>query len=108
MARKPPKPTEPLHQEPVPEGPEQPPEGELKGALVPFYGIPTIPEGVQAFRRGNVILYTVRGEPGQVQDLMGRLNKEGVDEVVALISHEAGQEPEETEEIEEPPRDANH
>ncbi len=105
MARKPPKPTEPLRQEPIPGEPEHPPEGERKGALVPFYGVPTIPEGVQAFRRGNVILYTVRGEPGQVQDLMGRLNKEGVDEVVALISHEAGKEP---EEIEEPPRDADH
>jgi hypothetical protein len=63
------------------------------GSLVPFYGIPGIAPGIQAFRRGNVILYTVRGEPQEVLKLMGQLDEQGVGEVVALISHEAQEEP---------------
>jgi len=59
------------------------------GALVPFYGVPGVTAGIQAFRRGNVILYTVRGEPKEVQALIGQLDQQGVGEVVALISHRA-------------------
>jgi hypothetical protein len=59
------------------------------GALVPFYGVPGITTGIQAFRRGNVILYTVRGEPKEVQALIGQLDQQGGGEVVALISHRA-------------------
>ncbi|MHC4788905.1 MAG: hypothetical protein ACYS8K_06845 [Planctomycetota bacterium] len=70
------------------------------GSLVPFYGVPGIAPGIQAFRRGNIILYTVRGEPQKVLELMGQLDKQGVDEVVALISHEAA------EELPPPPEDA--
>ena len=63
------------------------------GALVPSYGVSAIVPGTQAFRHGNVIFYTVRGEPGKVLELMGRLGREGVDEVVALIRHQAAEEP---------------
>jgi hypothetical protein len=59
------------------------------GALVPFYGVPGVTPGIQAFRRGNIILYTVRGEPKEVQALIGQLDQQGVGEVVALISHRA-------------------
>jgi len=57
------------------------------GSLVPLYTSPIVP-GIQAFRRGDIILYTIRGEPAQVLDLIGQLDKDGVDEVVALISHQ--------------------
>ncbi len=59
------------------------------GALVPMYGAPGVTTGIQAFRRGDVILYTVRGEPKEVQALIGQLDRQGVGEVVALISHRA-------------------
>ena len=62
------------------------------GALVPFYAGTDIVPGVQAFRRGDIILYTVRGEPDLVQQLIGRLDREGIDEVVAFISHRADDE----------------
>jgi len=66
-----------------------PPEDEAAaGTLVPLYGSPIVP-GVQAFRRGDVILYTIRAEPKEVAELVARLDKEGVGEVVALISHPA-------------------
>jgi hypothetical protein len=74
------------------------------GPLVPLYGAPMTAPGIQAFRRGNLILYTVRGEPRKVLELMGRLDEEGISEVVALITHHAdgeaippAPEPEETE-----------
>ncbi len=57
------------------------------GSLVPLYGAGDIVPGIQAFRRGDIILYTVRGEPELVGELMGQLGKEGIDEVVAFISH---------------------
>jgi hypothetical protein len=59
------------------------------GSLVPIQGAPAIVPGIQAFRRGDVILYTVRGEPAEVQELMGKLSDDNVGEVVALISHQA-------------------
>ena len=65
---------------------------ESSGALVPAFGGPAIVPGTQAFRRDNIILYTVRGEPRQVLELMGRLDQEGVGEVVALISHQAAED----------------
>jgi hypothetical protein len=78
------------------------PEAESQAlSLVPLQGAPAIVPGIQAFRRGDVILYTVRGEPSEVQELMARLTDDNVGEVVALISHqatdddEAGQDPRE-------------
>lgn len=65
------------------------------GSLVPVYAGRDIARGVQAYRRGNVILYTVRGEPREVQELVGELDKDGVEEVVALISHRSEDETEE-------------
>ncbi len=65
------------------------------GSLVPVYAGRDIARGVQAYRRGNVILYTVRGEPREVQELVGELDKDGVEEVVALISHRSEDEAEE-------------
>jgi hypothetical protein len=77
-----------------PEETNQPPSAQPPpGPLVPIVGAPAIVPGIQAFRRGNVVLYTVRGEPRQVLELMGRLDKERVGEVVALISHHAQDEP---------------
>jgi hypothetical protein len=58
-------------------------------SLVPIKGAPAIVPGIQAFRRGDLILYTVRGEPAEVQELMARLSEDNVGEVVALISHQA-------------------
>ena len=84
MARK------PKEHQPVPdEPPEEPQDDSPRGALVPTYGVSAIVPGTQAFRRDNVIFYTVRGEPQKVQELMGMLDREGVGEVVALISHQA-------------------
>jgi hypothetical protein len=72
--------------------------GPPAGPLVPLEGGPSIVPGIQAFRRGDVVLYTVRGEPRQVQELMGQLDKAQVGEVIALISHHAPEEapPDET------------
>ncbi len=63
------------------------------GSLVPFRGVPGIAPGIQAFRRGDVILYTVRGEPEKVQELMERLDAQGVGEVAALITHRTDEGP---------------
>lgn len=59
-------------------------------ALAPIYSPPDVTRGIQAYRRGDVILYTVRGEPSEVQQLIGELDRRGVGEVVALVSHRAG------------------
>jgi len=86
-----------------PDQTREPPTGDPPaGPLVPVYGVPGIAPGVQAFRRGGMILYTVRGEPKEVQDLMGRLGEKGVGEVVALISHSAEESPARGEEGPEP------
>ena len=71
------------------------------GPLVPLYGFPGVARGVQAFRRGDVILYTVRGEPDQVMELVGQLHKQGVREVAALISHHADAAPSLPEAVEQ-------
>lgn len=55
------------------------------GALIPLSS--GVARGIQAFRRGEAILYTVRGEPAKVQELISQLDKQGVDELIALISH---------------------
>ena len=60
------------------------------GALVPFHA--GIVRGVQAIRQGQAILYTVRGEPKQVQELITQLDADGVEEVIAVISHETRDE----------------
>ncbi len=59
------------------------------GPLVPLYSSTGIAPGIQAYRRGDTILYTVRGEPAEVQELIGQLDKKGVGEVIALITHSA-------------------
>jgi hypothetical protein len=66
----------------APEPEESPPIAE---APVPIYG--GVAEGVQAYRRGDVVVYTVRGEPASVRKLLDLLEADGADEVVALISH---------------------
>jgi len=71
--------------------------------LVPMYVGRDVDRGIQAFRRGDMILYTVRGEPDEVQELVGELNKKGVNEVVALISHQPFDEQDEQDE--ESPKD---
>jgi hypothetical protein len=92
-----------MTQEPEAKGQEQTDEAHA-GALVPVYGGTEIVPGIQAFRRGNAILYTVRGEPREVQELMSQLDEAGVDEVIALISHEAQDELAEPDE-DTPPAD---
>lgn len=72
--------------------------------LVPMYAGRDVDRGIQAFRRGDMILYTVRGEPHEVQELVGELNKKGVNEVVALISHQPFEEQDENED--EEPKEA--
>ncbi len=75
---------------------DQSAENVRPGQLVPLYGGTDIVPGVQAFRRGDIVLYSVRGEPEVVRELVGKLGEEGVDEVVAFISHRTdGQEEEE-------------
>ncbi|MGD2174334.1 MAG: hypothetical protein PVJ27_02940 [Candidatus Brocadiaceae bacterium] len=73
-----------------------PTEDAPAGSLVPVYGSTDIVPGIQAFRRGGMVLYTVRGEPELVRQLLGRLGEDGVEEVVAFISHR--QEERESEE----------
>jgi len=58
-------------------------------ALAPIYSPLDVAEGIQAYRRGDMILYTIRGEPSAVQKLIGELDRRGVGEVVALVSHRA-------------------
>ena len=96
--------SKPRQQEAAPnEPPEEPQDDSTRGALVPTYGVSAIVPGMQAFRRDNVIFYTVRGEPQKVQELMGMLDREGVGEVVALISHQADDTLEEAGEAQEVP-----
>jgi hypothetical protein len=61
----------------------------LPQALVPAYSPLDTARGIQAYRRGDAILYTIRGEPSEVVALMGELGRRGVGEVVALVSHRA-------------------
>jgi len=56
-------------------------------SLVPMYSPLDVTKGLQAYRRGDVILYTIRGAPGKVQELIGELDNRGVKELVALVSH---------------------
>ena len=71
------------------------------GSLVPLYGGAEIVPGIQAFRRGDVVLYTVRGEPRTVQELIGQLDKDGIGEVIALITHQAEEQPADADEVHE-------
>ncbi len=64
-----------------------------KASLVPLYSPLDVTRGIQAYRRGDIILYTVRGKPSKVQELIGELSRRGVNELVALVSHRAGAEP---------------
>jgi len=56
------------------------------GSLVPLYSPLDVTRGIQAYRRGDIILYTVRGEPSKVQELIGELDRRGVSELVAHLS----------------------
>lgn len=76
------------------ENSEERAEARKPSSLVPVYAGRDISRGIQAYRRGNVILYTVRGEPSEVLELVGELDKHGVDEVVALITHRSEERPE--------------
>jgi hypothetical protein len=68
-------------------------------ALVPIHSPIDVSRGIQAFRRGEMILYTVRGEPEQVKELISELDKRGVNEIVAFVSHRRG----DAKPLEEPP-----
>jgi hypothetical protein len=65
------------------------PDSAPRASLVPLYSPLDVTRGIQAYRRGDMILYTVRGEPGKVQELIGELDRRGVEELVALVSHRA-------------------
>lgn len=82
-------------QEPQPE----PENDERNVSLVPLYSPLDVSKGLQAYRRGDMILYTVRGEPDRVKELLQELDGRGVSEVVALISHRA-EEPEDIQTVE--------
>lgn len=76
-------------------------------SLVPMYSPLAVTQGIQAFRRGDMILYTVRGEPEQVIELIGELSRRGVRDVVALVSHQSDDQgtdepPTEAEVVERP------
>lgn len=58
-------------------------------SLAPVYSPLDVTRGIQAYRRGDMILYTIRGEPSEVLELIGELDRRGVSEVVALVSHRA-------------------
>jgi len=58
-------------------------------ALVPLYSPLDVTWGIQAYRRGDMVLYTIRGEPKKVEQLVRELDRRGVSEVVALVSHRA-------------------
>ncbi len=60
-------------------------------SLVPLYSPLDVSKGLQAYRRGDMILYTVRGKPEKVQELISELDGRGVNEVVALVSHHSDQ-----------------
>lgn len=77
----------------------EPEDQERNVSLVPLYSPLDVSKGLQAFRRGDMILYTVRGEPEKVQELIRELDGKGVNEVVALVSHPA-QEPEDVQTVE--------
>ena len=71
--------------------PPHPPQADTQ-SLVPIYSPVEVARGVQAYRRGDRILYTIRGEPDQVMELIGALKGRGVGEVVALVSHQTDDE----------------
>lgn len=54
---------------------------------MPVYSPLDVARGIKAYRRGGTILYTVRGEPDEVMELIDELKGRGVDEIVALVSH---------------------
>ena len=61
-------------------------------SLAPIYSPLDVTRGIQAYRRGDMILYTIRGEPSEVQELIAELDRRGVGEVVALVSHRAAED----------------
>jgi len=63
------------------------PTDSANGELVPIDD--SVVKGIQAWRRGDAILYTVRGEPKEVGELILELEGQGIDEIIAMISHEA-------------------
>jgi hypothetical protein len=82
-----------------PRQPSLPPE---EHSLVPLYSPLDVSRGLRGYRRGNMILYTVRGRPDEVMDLIDELKGRGVGEIVALVSHRAG----DADEDEPPAEDA--
>ncbi|HOX38229.1 MAG TPA: hypothetical protein PL033_09595 [Candidatus Brocadiia bacterium] len=59
-----------------------------EGAALPAGIDDGINRGVQGYRRGDTVVYTVRGDPEEVVRLVQELKKWGVPEVVALVSHQ--------------------
>ena len=57
------------------------PTDSAAGALVPIDD--SVVKGIQAWRRGDAILYTVRGEPREVGELILELEGQGIDEIIA-------------------------
>lgn len=82
----------------------QPATNNQNVSLVPLYSPLDVSKGLQAYRRGEMILYTVRGEPSKVQELISELDGQGVNEVVALVSHHADQ-PEDVHTVDAEPAD---
>jgi hypothetical protein len=82
----------------------QPATNDQNVSLVPLYSPLDVSKGLQAYRRGDMILYTVRGEPEQVKELISELDGRGVDEVVALVSHHSDQ-PEDVHTVDAEPAD---
>lgn len=64
-------------------------EEENEVSLVPLYSPLDVSRGLQAYRRGDAIIYTIRAEPSKVQELMDELGDRGINEVIALVSHRA-------------------
>lgn len=70
-------------------------DGKEEVSLVPLYSPLDVSRGLQAYRRGNVVLYTVRGEPAKIMELIEELDSHGINEIVALVSHRSDQKTQE-------------
>ncbi len=64
-------------------------EQEHPHSLVPMSSPFDATRGIRAYRRGPTIVYTVRGEPDEVMELIGELKGRGVREIGAFVFHQA-------------------
>lgn len=67
-----------------------PEKQETGPAPMPLYG--GVVDGIQAYRRGEDVVYSVQGRPEDVRQLLDLLERDGVEDVVALISHRPPEE----------------